>query len=260
MLENIQSKGSSDMKEDFITVKQQLPGICRIAADFYLTPKRKGVNFFVKSPVTADKTWSLCLYPGNERFVDYANGNFSGDAIGFVSYVKNINQWQALKMLKDFYGLSGSSEQSREEMQRKIRLQQEREQKAAERKKQFKTALSGEIESLQSWAGIYGTAIEKQLFEPFSDLWAYCVGELQKVDCKLDILCCSDCKAYLRLKSNADLGLSSDRYQWLLDALAILADCGRFKATDAEIREITAQRDFELARTPGQDRRCGIEW
>lgn len=248
------------MKEDFVTVKQNIPGICKVSTDFYLTPKRRGVNFFVKSPVTSDQTWSLCLYPSNNRFCDFANGNMSGDAIGFISYVKGINNWQALQILRDFYGLSGSSERNREEIQRKIKSQQERERRAAKRKAEFRTALSVCIEDLQSWAGIYKTAIEKQLFEPFSDLWCYCVDGLQKANYQLDILCCADCKTYMRLKSNSELGLSSDRFQWLLDCLNILQECGAFTATRSEIEETTAQRNFELQRQPGAERRCSIEW
>lgn len=77
----------------------------------------------------------------------------------------------------------------------------------------------------------------------------------------LDILCCADCKAYIRMKSNADLGLSNDRPQWLLDVLAVLAEGGAFTATKEEIKEITAQRYFELTRKLGAAvRRCKIEW
>ena len=87
------------MKLDFITIKQQLPGIVRVVSDFYAEPKRKGSVYFVKSPATHDKTASLALYPGSNRFTDFANGNLSGDCIAFVAYIKNINQWQALKEL-----------------------------------------------------------------------------------------------------------------------------------------------------------------
>ena len=55
--------------------------------------------------------------------------------------------------------------------------------------------------------------------------------------------------------------LPSDRYKWLLDVLAVLAECGAFTATREEIKEITAQRDFELTRKLGAAvRRCGVEW
>lgn len=40
------------MKSDFITIKQQLPGIVRVVSDFYQKPQRKGSVFFVKSPGT----------------------------------------------------------------------------------------------------------------------------------------------------------------------------------------------------------------
>ena len=86
------------MKSDFITIKQQLPGIVRVVSDFYQTPRKKGSVFFVKSPATHDKTASLALYPSSNRFCDFANGNHSGDIIGFISYVKGVNNWDNIKI------------------------------------------------------------------------------------------------------------------------------------------------------------------
>lgn len=104
------------------------------------------------------------------------------------------------------------------------------------------------------------TAIEKAVFEPFSDEWCYCVNELQKTEYRLDILCAADCREYARLKPYHE-NLPSDRYKWLLDCLAVLAEYGAFKATADEIKEITTQRDFELTRQPGGAvRRCKVEW
>lgn len=91
-------------------------------------------------------------------------------------------------------------------------------------------------------------------------MWAFCIDELQKIDYKLDVLCAADCKAYARMKSNADLGLSSDRFQWLLDVLEVLKECGAFTATEEELKEIKAQSVFEVQRKPGVERRCAVEW
>lgn len=248
------------MKSDFITIKQQLPGIVRVVSDFYQTPRKKGSVFFVKSPATHDRTASLALYPNSNRFTDFANGNHSGDIIGFISYVRGCNNWEALQTLKDFYGLVDSREQDRQEAQRRIQLQREQERKKAERKQAFYRALWAQIDDLKRWAVIYSTAIEKAVFEPFSDEWCHCVNELQKTEHKLDILCAADCREYMRLKPYHE-NLPSDRFKWLLDVLAVLAEGGAFTATKEEIKEITAQRDFELTRKPGAAvRRCGIDW
>lgn len=247
------------MKSDFITIKQQLPGIVRVVSDFYQTPRKKGSVFFVKSPATHDRTASLAIYPNSNRFCDFANGNLSGDIIGFISYVKGVNNWQALQTLKDFYGLTDSREQDRQEAQRRIHLQQEQERQKEERKQTFYAALSGKIDDLKCWEGIYRTSIEKRLFEPFSDTWAYCVNELQKTEYRLDILCAADCREYMRLKPYHE-NLPSDRYKWLLDVLAVLAECGAFQATADELKEIKAQAAFEVQRKPGAERRCKIEW
>mgnify|MGYP001124480511 CR=1 FL=1 len=173
------------MKSDFITIKQQLPGIVRVVSDFYQTPRKKGSVFFVKSPATHDKTASLAIYPNSNRFCDFANGNHSGDIIGFISYVRGCNNWEALQTLKDFYGLADAREQEKEEIRRRIELQQEQERRKEERRQAFYRALWEQIDDLKRWAVIYSTAIEKAVFEPFSDTWAYCVNELQKTEYKL---------------------------------------------------------------------------
>ena len=249
------------MKSDFTLAKEELDriGINRIANDFYAEPKRKGSVFFVRSPATNDKTASLALYPNSNRFVDFANGGMSGDCIAFVAYVRGCNQWEALKEMQAYYGLTCSKKEDRQEAQRRIQRQQMEERRRAERKQAFQTALNGEIDNLRRWVNIYRTAIEKRLYEPCSELWAYCVNKMQADEYKLDILCATESKTYPRLKPYSD-NLPSDRYQWLLDVLDILAECGAFKATEEELKEIRAQANFELTRTPGAERRCKIEW
>mgnify|MGYP001152882142 CR=1 FL=1 len=58
--------------------------------------------------------------------------------------------------------------------------------------KEFKATLLSEIGNLKCWADIYRTAIEKRLYEPFSDMWGYRINGLQKAEYKLDILCTAD--------------------------------------------------------------------
>lgn len=249
------------MKQNFLTMKEKLDqfGILRISTDFYLAPKRRGVNFFVKSPVSNDKHWSLCLYPSTNTYCDFAGGSKGGDIISFISYIKGINNWEALKELQAFYGLKDASGQDRQEVKRRIRLQQEKERKRKERKLGFRTALFDEIDRLKRWDEVYTVAIEKRLFEPYTDLWAFCLNEKQITEHKLDILTGSEC-AYRRLKPYHE-NISSDRFQWLLDVLDILQKQGEFQATETELSELKAQADFELTRKLGwETRRCGVEW
>lgn len=235
-------------------------GILRVSKDFYTEPKRKGTVFFVRSPATHDRTASLALYPNSNRFCDFANGNHSGDIIGFISYVKGVNNWQALKELQAYYGLTDAREQEKEEARRRIQLQRLEERRREERRKAFYRALWAQIDDLKRWECIYRTSIEKRLFEPFSDMWAYCLNELQKTEYRLDILCAADCREYMRLKPYHE-NLPSDRYKWLLDVLAVLEECGAFTATADELKEIKAQAVFEVQRKPGAAvRRCRIEW
>lgn len=150
----------------------------------------------VRSPAGSDKTPSLALYPRNNRFCDFSNGNKSGDCVSFLAYIKNLNQWQALKELRAYYGLTDGQEQEKQEVQRRILLQQQEECRKEERKEAFYKALNGEIDRLKRWENIYKIAIEKTIFEPLSDMWKYCVEELQRVEYQLDILTAADMNTY----------------------------------------------------------------
>lgn len=138
------------MREDFQTIKEQLPGILKIASDFCGQPKRRGSHYFIKSPSSNDRTWSLCLYPSSNTYCDFAGGNRSGDSISLISYLRGTDNWTALQTLKDFYGLSDAKEQDKQELRRKIQRQQEHERK--KRQQTFKTALFGCTDDLQRWA------------------------------------------------------------------------------------------------------------
>lgn len=138
------------MREDFQTIKEQLPGILKIASDFCGQPKRRGSHYFIKSPSSNDRTWSLCLYPSSNTYCDFAGENRSGDSISLISYLRGTDNWTALQTLKDFYGLSDAKEQDKQELRRKIQRQQEHERK--KRQQAFKTALFGCTDDLQRWA------------------------------------------------------------------------------------------------------------
>lgn len=245
-------------KEDFREKIEKLNeiGVLKIAADFYQTPDSKG---FVKSPATPDKTRSCKLYPSSNSFFDYA-GNRGGDIIAFVAYVKGLNNWEAMKLLSDYYSLSGTDERSREERRRMIQKQRQEERKRAERQQAFHKALFALIDDLKAQEDKYRLVLEKSKIEPFGDLWTYVLNELQIVSYKLDILTGADQRTYRRMKPDITKGIASDRPQWLLDVLSILQEAGVFAPTAAEISEIRAQRDFELRRKAGIDRRCAIEW
>lgn len=223
------------MKEDFINVRQELShiGIVRVASDFYMTPKRKGARLFVKSPTNHDSDWSLCLF-SNNTFKDFSDGR-AGDIIGFISYIKGVNNWQALEELRAFYGLTNAREQDKQEARRKIELQKQKEQKKAERQQAFRCAVNAEIDRLKQWVEIYSLASAKGLFEPFSELWAYCINERQKEEYKLDILC--------------GIGYTKeDNAEWLSDVLKIMEESGTFHATKEEIKQIENVKRRQEAR------------
>lgn len=249
------------MKADFKEGREKLEeiGIRRIVEDHYMMPQRHGTIYFVKSPASLDRTASLAIFPESNRFCDFANGNKGGDVISLYAYIKGCSQWEALKALTQYYGFSGCS-QDRRDVRRRIQKEKAEARKKAARKKAFYTALFGEISWLKDKLNKYRFILEKGEIEPFSDLWSYVMNEIQGAEYRLDILTAADMATYRRMKPNSDLGLSSDRPEWLLDCLDILAEVGAFEATEEEIREITTQRDFELCREPGRDRRCVCEW
>ena len=234
------------MSEVFREIKESLT-MRQVAEHLGFPVNRSG---FSLSPFGKEKTASCKLY--RNSYYDFSTAA-GGDLIKFTAAILNINNWEACQYLVQAFSLpislSGGADR-REEIERRQRERQRQE----ERKQEFRTALSGEIDSLKRWADIYRTAIEKRLYEPFSDMWGYCINELQKAEYKLDILCTADQGAYRRMKPDVAAGLSSDRPQWLLDVLAILAEDGAFQATKEEIAKIEKQRDFELCRQPGERR------
>lgn len=251
------------MKEDFKKTSRELENqkisILQISSDFYMAPKRKGNSlYFVKSPVTNDSEFSLALHMDSNRFTDFANGNYNGDCIGFVAYVKGISQWDALKELQLFYGLSGNERDNRK-IRSQIRNQQAEVQRKQERKQQFFTALNGEINEQIFWRDIFSEYLQNHLFEPFSSEWCDCTNELQLCEYKLDVLCASDQIKYCRMKTSGGQ-LPTDRYKWILDCLDILQKSGRFHPTKAELEEIGEQKCFEVNRKQGETRRCNIGW
>lgn len=192
-------------KEDFRTKILELNriGIIRIVTDFYMEPDSR---LFVKSPKTADKTRSLKLYPNTGRFYDFATST-GGDIVGLIAYLQGCNQWQALQTLSAYYGLSSDRQQDKEEARKRIQRQQEEERKRAARKQAFHNALFGEISRLKDKLGKYRLVLEKGKIEPFSDLWAYVMNEIQGAEYRLDILTAADMATYRRMKPNLDLGL-----------------------------------------------------
>lgn len=242
------------MSKIFEEVKGNV-GIRQTAEHFRLHINQAG---FVVSPFSDERTPSCKLYFDTNSFYDFS-ANKGGDVVKFTAAILHTDNWQAAKYLCKVFSLSitlSGTIDRREEIERRQRERQQQE----ERKQEFKAALLDEIDGLKRLADIYRIAIEKQLYEPFGDLWIYCTNELQKAEYKLNILCGADQEIYRRMKPKPELWLSSDRPQWLLDTLEILAEDGVFEATESELAEIQAQRDFELNRQSRKDRTCGISW
>lgn len=240
------------MSEVFREIKESL-AMGQIATHFGYSVNPSG---FILSPFGKEKTASCKLY--RNSYYDFSTAS-GGDLIKFTAAILNINNWEACQYLVQAFSLPISLSGGIDRQEEIERRQRER-QRQEERKQEFKAALLSEIGSLKRWADIYKTAIEKRLYEPFSDMWNYCINELQKAECKLDILCAADQGTYRRMKADVAAGLPSNHPQWLLDVLIILKNDGVFQATQGELTEIQVQRNFELNRQPGKDRMCNITW
>lgn len=230
------------MNAIFDEVKEELT-MQQVARHLGYEPNRGG---FIHSPFSTDKTASCKLYKAS--FYDFSTGT-GGDLIKFTALVLGCDNWQAAHyLIKEFLlpiSISGYAF-DQEEVERR---QRER-QKQQERKQEFRAALLKEIDELKRWEAVCQRAIEEKIYPPFSEEWAYVTSELQKISGRLDILCCTDA-AYFRMKSDEGKGLPSDRPQWLLDVLLILAEDGVFQATEDEMAKIERQRNLELRRRSG---------
>lgn len=239
------------MRKDFERVKMKVH-VEDVAYHLLGEPVRGMFRF------PGERTPSIKVYPETNSFFDFGRG-VGGDSVKLWAHIRRCDSWDALKEIKALYGIMDTPD--KESARKRIKHQEKERRRQEERKQEFENALFGEVDRLKHWADIFRMALEKRLYEPFSDMWAYCVNELQGIEYKLDILCASDLKTYRRMKPKPGLGLGSDRPQWLLDALSILEEAGLFQAAEDELMEIKAQRDFELLeRMPGKDRVCSIEW
>lgn len=157
-------------------------GIIQICSEFYERPDKKG---FVHSPVTKDRTRSLKLYEKTNSFCDFANGNAGGDIIKFVSYVKNVNNWEALQLLCEFYGLSDNRKPDRA----CIRQQEAQRQREKAQKELQKKLWLAEVDRLKGQTELYEKILDSPHIKPLSDIWCYCKNQKQLAEYQLDVLC-----------------------------------------------------------------------
>lgn len=154
----------------------------QVARHLGYEPNRAG---FIKSPFQDERTASCKLY--ERSFYDFS-ANTGGDLIRFTAAVLCLNNWQAACYLVDAFSLPYSVSGSKDNREQIKKRQQER-ARQQEKEQRFKDAWLQEVDRLKKWEEIFTRAIEKQVFSPISDLWAYAVMELQKVSYRLDVLC-----------------------------------------------------------------------
>ena len=169
------------MSEVFRKVKESLT-MQQIARHLGFEPNRAG---FIRSPFQDERTASCKLY--ERSFYDFS-ANTGGDLIRFTAAVLGLNNWQAACYLVDAFSLPYSVSGSKDNQEQIKRREQER-KRQQEKEQRFRDAWLQEVDRLKKWEEIFTRAIEKQVFLPMSDLWAYAVMELQKISYRLDVLC-----------------------------------------------------------------------
>lgn len=169
------------MSEVFSEIKKTLT-MPQVARHLGYEPNRAG---FIKSPFQDERTASCKLY--ERSFYDFS-ANTGGDLIRFTAAVLGLNNWQAACYLVDAFSLPYSVSGSKDNREQIKKRQQER-ARQQEKEQRFKDAWLQEVDKLKRWEHIFTLVIEKQVFPPMSDLWAYAVMELQKVSYRLDVLC-----------------------------------------------------------------------
>ncbi len=169
------------MSELFREVKKNLT-MQQVARHLGFEPNRAG---FIKSPFQDERTASCKLY--ERSFYDFSTST-GGDLIRFTAAVLGLNNWQAVRYLVEAFSLPYSVSGSKDNREQIKKREQER-KRQQEKEQRFKAAWLQEVDRLKKWECIFTLAIEKQVFPPMSDLWAYSMKEMQKVSYRLDVLC-----------------------------------------------------------------------
>lgn len=66
--------------------------------------KKKGANYFMRSPFGADKTPSFCVNPVQQYFKDFSSGR-SGNVLTYIMEVNNMSFYDAVKELATYKGV-----------------------------------------------------------------------------------------------------------------------------------------------------------
>lgn len=166
------------MKQDFEQVKD-LVDIESVAV--YLMGESRGGMF--RYPT--ERTPSIKIYEETQTFFDYGR-NLGGDCIRLYSHVKNISNWDALKEIRETFGVDKSCDN--EGIRKKIE-EQKAEQREKERAKKFKQKLwRDKVDDLKNRLDRDNTLLEGHA-KPFTDVWKWSLEDKQLVEYKLDILC-----------------------------------------------------------------------
>lgn len=167
------------MKQDFEQVKD-LVDIESVAVYLMGQPTCGGMYRY-----PTERTPSIKIYEETQTFFDYGR-NLGGDCIRLYSHVKNISNWDALKEIRETFGVDKSCDN--EGIRKKIE-EQKAEQREKERAKKFKQKLwRDKVDDLKNRLDRDNTLLEGHA-KPFTDVWKWSLEDKQLVEYKLDILC-----------------------------------------------------------------------
>lgn len=166
------------MREHFESIKQQV-NITDVAHMLGLTKQGK----MYKHP--NERTASICIYPKTQSFCDFGRNQF-GDCIRLWSYIRGVDNWQALQEIADAFNIRlpdkrvNVPELQQAERQRQMQLQ--RQQLKQEQWRRDVDLLKAQIEMYEA------LAISPHV-QPLSDIWCTCMNRLTTLSGQLDLMC-----------------------------------------------------------------------
>ena len=162
----------SYIKETFIESLMLELDLVKIVQDYCPDLKKRGANYFCKSPFSNEKTGSFCIPPGGERFQDFSSGK-SGNAVTFIMEKEGYNYPEAIHWLARFAG---------REVEYENKEWAEKKQKEKSKKEEYYPILNGAFElykkafeaSNDNYKHLYNLALIEYISKNYQKSMASC--------------------------------------------------------------------------------------
>ena len=164
-------------KQDFEEVKQQVS----VEAVANLLMQKQGRMYIYPG----EKSGSIKLYPESKSFYDFGRC-MGGDCVRLWSHVRGCDSWQALKEIREAFGLNTPDKANSWKL---IRQQEQARRQQIEAEKDAKRQWIKDVDALKAEAELLSGILSSGHCEPLSWLWCVCQNRLTTVNIQLDLLC-----------------------------------------------------------------------